>query len=74
MAFPKYVIGGPISIKGQHLKLHNNSAGHDACAGYDVSSMYGKPISAIWVADRVQFNTDKGRAFRTDGASLNEFK
>lgn len=74
MAFPKYVVSGPITINGQNLKLHNNSPGSSACAGYSVASMYGKPITAIWVGDKVQFNTDKGRAFRTDGSTLSEFK
>lgn len=74
MGFPKYVISGPISIKGQCLKLHNNSVGHDASTTYNVASMYGKPVFAIWAGDKVQFTTDKGRVFRTDGQSLNEFK
>jgi hypothetical protein len=74
MGFPKYVIGGPITINGQNLKLHNNSTSNDASAGYNVSSMYGKPITAHWMGDKVQFNTDKGRAFRTDGSTLSEFK
>lgn len=39
MGFPKYVIGGPITINGQNLKLHNNSTSNDASAGYNVSSM-----------------------------------
>lgn len=74
MAFLKYVIGGPFSIKGQYLKLHNNTVGHDACSGYNVATMYGQQTSAIWIGDKVQFNTNKGRVFRTDGNALNEFK
>lgn len=74
MGFPKYVIGGPITIKGQHIKLHNNSSSNDASSGYDVSSMYGVPITAQWSVDKVQFTTNKGRAFRTDGSTLSEFK
>ena len=47
MGFPKYVIGGPITIKGQYIKLHNNSTSNDASSGYDVSSMYGRPTTAL---------------------------
>ena len=74
MAFSKHIIGGPISINGQTLKLHNNSPGNNAHASYNVSSMYGKPVLALWVGDKVQFTTDKKRAFRTDGNSLSEYK
>lgn len=74
MGFPKYVINGPISIKGQYIKLHNNAVGHDASTTYNVAIMYGKPVSAIWASDKIQFTTDKGRVFRTDGTSINEFK
>jgi hypothetical protein len=74
MGFPKYVISGPITINGQNLKLHNNSPSSDACSGYNVASMYGRPTMAQWVGVKVQFTTDKGRAFRTDGSTLSEFK
>ena len=74
MGFPKYIVNGPILIKGQSIKLLNNSVGHNASTSYIVATMYGKPIFAIWSGDRVQFTTDKGRVFRTDGSTLNEFK
>jgi hypothetical protein len=67
LAFPKYVVGGPITINGQNLKLYNNSHSSSTSTGNNVSGINGKPITAIWVSDKVQFNTDKGRAFRTGG-------
>jgi hypothetical protein len=72
MGFPKYVVGGDITISGQHLMLHNNSPSDNTTSGYDVASIFGQPISAEWVGKNVEFTTHKGKAFTTDGLTERE--
>jgi len=74
MSFPPFVARGPLSIKGQVIKMFNNGSG-SATHSYTVSVMYGKPVSAIWYGDELQFSTDKGKSFiAKNNSTIRELK
>jgi hypothetical protein len=71
MAWPKSLIGLPLSIDGQYIRVRDpqRALSHS----YMVFAGYGKPVSAQWNGDWVQFTTDKGKTFMTDCSTLRSF-
>lgn len=70
MAWPVQLIGKPLTIEGQTIKVRDpqRALSHS----YVVPQMYGKPLTAQWYGEWVHFTTDKGKSLLTNCGSLKE--
>ena len=69
----KWHVNGVLTTENDQIKIHHNTGtGHSSIK---VWSEYGKPIQASWHGEReIQYTTDRGRTFITNGDGYREIK